>query len=75
MVRTQLIIDGMTCENCVRHVGDALRALPGVGSVRVVLANKSAAVEHDDQVAPAQALLDAVGEQGYEARIATDDSR
>ena len=55
----------MSCNHCVQHVGDALRALPGVTAVAVDLAGAAATVTHDD-VAPAR-LIAAVESAGYEA--------
>ncbi len=65
MSRTVLTIDGMTCGNCVRHVGDALRALPGVTGADVQLASRSATVDHDPALAPVAALTAAIEAEGY----------
>lgn len=63
---TSLRITGMTCNNCVRHVDHALRAVRGVSAVEVDLAGGSAKVTHDDGVALAS-LVTAVETIGYEA--------
>jgi copper chaperone CopZ len=55
----------MSCNNCVRHVGDALRAVPGVTAVEVSLADQRAIVTHEG--AAAAALVAAVVSAGYEA--------
>ena len=34
---TRLMIDGMTCGNCARHVTEALQSVAGVGSATVNL--------------------------------------
>ncbi|HEX4456268.1 MAG TPA: heavy metal-associated domain-containing protein [Kofleriaceae bacterium] len=62
---TTLRIAGMSCNNCVRHVGDALRAVPGVTAVEVSLPERRATVTHGD-VAGAD-LVAAVESAGYEA--------
>lgn len=67
---TNLRITGMTCNNCVRHVDQALRAVPGVSAVQVNLQAGSAEVTHDD-VATLEALVHAVESAGYEARHAS----
>jgi copper chaperone len=59
-----LTIAGMTCENCVRHVKQALEAVPGVLRAEVNLTEGSAFVEGEPDV---QALIAAVEEEGYEA--------
>jgi copper chaperone CopZ len=63
-VITTLSIGGMSCNNCVRHVGDALRAVPGVTAVEVSLPERRATVTHGD-VGPAD-LVAAVESAGYE---------
>lgn len=63
---TTLAIRGMTCNNCVRHVGEALRGVGGVVDVRVSLPDALATVDHDD-VTTLPALIAAVEEAGYTA--------
>ncbi len=46
MQTTKLKIDGMSCQNCVRHVQKALQAVPGVASATVTL-TEGAVVEHE----------------------------
>jgi copper chaperone CopZ len=59
-----LSIAGMTCENCRRHVTEALAALPGVRSVRVDLASGTASLETDRAVGLPEAAK-ALEEAGY----------
>lgn len=66
---TQLQVDGMTCENCVRHVREALEKVPGVTSVEVDLASGQATVEHEDST-EVQVLALAVEDEGYTATSA-----
>lgn len=66
---TQLQIDGMTCENCVRHVREALEKVPGVTSVAVDLVANQATVEHSDSL-DVQKLALAVEDEGYTATSA-----
>ncbi|MDH4246832.1 MAG: heavy-metal-associated domain-containing protein [Deltaproteobacteria bacterium] len=42
MKSLKLNISGMTCHNCVRHVTEALKEVPGVTSVSVDLQAKEA---------------------------------
>ena len=65
---TKLLISGMTCNHCVRTVGDALKAVPGVSTASVALPDR-AEVEHDDTTS-LDALVNAVISAGYEARHA-----
>lgn len=66
---TTLRITGMSCNGCVKHVGDALRKVPGVSAVEVDLAGGQAKVVHDPQTSPADSLIAAVAGAGYEAAV------
>jgi copper chaperone CopZ len=57
----------MTCNGCVTHVGEALRAIAGVSAVDVNLADQRARVVHDGEIAPISHLVRAVEAAGYEA--------
>ncbi len=68
--QTELKIEGMTCQNCVRHAGDALRSVKGVVTASVNLATSSATVTWDENTTPdANQLLQAVKAAGYEPSI------
>ena len=62
---TTLSINGMSCNNCVRHLGDALRAVPGVSEVDVSLPDRRATITHDEVAR--SALIAAIESAGYEA--------
>lgn len=64
MARIELPIDGMTCQNCVRHVTQALASVPGVEDAQVSLEEHRAIVEAGGQVTRGQ-LAEAVAEAGY----------
>ena len=64
-MKTVLQIEGMSCAHCVQHVKEALEAVSGVKSAEVSLKDKSAGVEHGDEVSLA-ALKAAVEEAGFE---------
>ncbi len=63
-----LHVTGMICPSCVRHIEHAVRALDGVGDVRVNLRQGDVRVRHDLSVASVAALVDAIQDAGYEAR-------
>lgn len=58
-------VTGMTCQNCVRHVSQALAALPGVRSVHVDLEAGTARLESEREI-PQDELRGALDEAGYE---------
>jgi copper chaperone len=63
-----LDVSGMTCNNCVRHVREALEQVTGVGEVQVDLGAGRATVKHQGEVALAS-LIAAVDDAGYEAKL------
>jgi copper ion binding protein len=67
-VKTSLKIEGMSCEHCVKHVGEALKGIAGVSAVEVSLKDKTAQVEHKG--ASLDAMKAAVIEAGYEIGLA-----
>ena len=58
----KVIVEGMMCQNCVKHVSKALNGLPGVTAV-VDLDSKTATVTGD---VSDDAIRAAVAEAGYE---------
>ena len=68
MTTLKLKIDGMTCGGCVGGVTRALKGVPGVADVRVMLEGGRAEV---DSAVPldAKLLTDAVEKKGYRASV------
>lgn len=70
---TQTIgIEGMTCDNCVKHVTRALRGVSGVKEVQVDRDNARATVTYDTTKTDMPALDDALKKSGYRARPFAD---
>jgi Cu+-exporting ATPase len=66
---TELSVTGMTCNNCARHVTEALQEVPGVRSAAVNLpANRASVRWNAGTAADVGALQKAVADAGYEAR-------
>lgn len=59
-----LSIAGMTCDNCARHVREALSEVPGVRSVAVDLPRGQATLEADAEPTR-RTLAAALDEAGY----------
>jgi copper chaperone CopZ len=68
-MKTELKIEGMSCGHCVASVRSALESVAGVEKAEVDLAAGKATVEHQPGTT-AQALTEAVEEEGYRARTA-----
>jgi copper chaperone len=65
---TTLMVDGMTCPSCARHVDTALRRLEGVEAVEVRVRERRVSVVHAGQ--DTEAFIEALAEAGYPARAA-----
>src|SRR5665213_3670753 len=73
---TELRVTGMTCNNCARHVTDALQSVSGVQSASVNLQNANASVRWnsaDKRNIPA--ILAAVSAAGYDAKEVSAESK
>jgi copper chaperone CopZ len=64
---TVLTVEGMHCGKCVEFVSKALESVPGVQRALVDLDAKQATIEGEADTA---ALIAAVEEEGYTARVA-----
>ena len=73
MVTTDITVGGMTCAVCVRRVEKKLAKLEGV-TATVNLATGLARVSHPESV-PAQELVAAVEQAGYQAALPTPPAR
>lgn len=65
--QARLKVTGMTCDNCRRHVEDALKGVAGVASVKVDLMFHKADVAYDPAKTSVSELLSAVDAAGYKA--------
>ena len=65
---TKLKIEGMSCQHCVKAVDAALADVPGVDRVVAVRLDEGEAEVEGS--ADTNALIAAVAEEGYEARVA-----
>jgi len=66
-MKKKLLIEGMSCAHCVKHVQEALQAVEGVQAVTVNLEAKTAVVELMTEVEE-EKLRTAVEEAGYDVK-------
>lgn len=66
---TNLRVSGMTCNNCARHVTEALQSVPGVRSAEVQLEEGSATVRWNGESPDSSQLLGALAEAGYPGEV------
>src|SRR5687768_15980413 len=68
---TDLMVHGMTCSNCVRHVREAIQQVEGVRQATVSLDVGRATIKWKREAEPKpDAVLRAVKEAGYTAEVA-----
>ncbi len=66
---TELGVSGMTCNNCARHVTEAIQGVAGVQSASVSLQHSRAAVRWNSSEAEnVPAILAAISQAGFEAK-------
>jgi Cu+-exporting ATPase len=66
---TELLVKGMTCANCARHVTEAIQSVTGVRSATVSLENKNATVRWNSGATQSvPAIIESVKRAGYEAK-------
>lgn len=66
---TELVVEGMTCPSCARHVTTALQAVEGVEAVEVRVRERKVSVTATSE-ATLRDLVEALRGAGYEARAA-----
>lgn len=69
----KLAVSGMNCASCVKTIELALMELPEVLSAQVNLAEETAVVEFIPGTLEAEALVQVIGQSGYEAAPLGDD--
>ena len=70
-MQTELLkVTGMTCGGCTSNVTRALKALNGVGDVKVSLSAGEATVQFDERLTSTDKLKSAVKRAGYEVDAA-----
>lgn len=64
-IRQHFPIQGMTCNNCVRHVEQALKNLPGISQLEVNLEKHEALVEYDSTLVTYESMASVLKDAGY----------
>lgn len=70
MMKQELQITGMSCQNCVKHVEQAITALPGIKKAKVSLEKQEAHVTYDDTQLAEEAIEQQINTTThYQAKI------
>jgi P-type Cu+ transporter len=67
-------VKGMDCASCVKHVQEAIEALPGVSSANVLLSSEKAIIQLDPQRVTIPTIAKAVSDAGYSVPKAVTDA-
>lgn len=70
LATTHISIEGMTCQSCVRNIEGNISKKPGVMSINVSLANKSAVVTYVPSETDPDAIASQIDDLGFEAAVA-----
>ncbi|WP_297076086.1 heavy-metal-associated domain-containing protein [uncultured Enterococcus sp.] len=65
MMKQELHVTGMSCQNCVKHVEQAIQSLPGIKKATVDLKKEQARVTYDDTQLSNEAIKDQINEQTH----------
>jgi len=65
MQTERLKVTGMTCGGCVTKVTRAIKAIDGVGDVKLSLSSGDATVQYDERLTSLEQLKSAVTHAGY----------
>ena len=63
-MKKEIKVEGMMCQNCVKHVTKALEGIDGVEKAEVSLENKNAIIETSKYISD-EIIKNAVDEAGY----------
>ena len=73
--KLQLTITGMHCASCVKLIEMSLKSVKGVKEANVNLATEKATVSFDPTLTDSTALINAVQDSGYQAKIETEGKK
>ncbi|XP_046744215.1 copper-transporting ATPase 1 isoform X2 [Diprion similis] len=67
--KIKIIIEGMSCQSCVRNIEGTIGARNDVVNIRVVLEEKAGYIEYKNLKTSAQELADAIEDMGFGASL------
>ncbi|PAA71175.1 hypothetical protein BOX15_Mlig003369g1, partial [Macrostomum lignano] len=68
----RLLVEGMTCQSCVKNIENCLKSRPGVVSVRVSLEDKSASIDFDPSRISAEQVRECIEDAGFDVHLPID---
>lgn len=66
---TQIRVEGMTCQSCVRNIEGKISTKPGIINIKVSLSDKCARVTFNPKVTNAASIAEQIDDMGFEASV------
>lgn len=71
---TRIVVEGMTCQSCVKNIETNLKTKSGVDVIRVSLADKEAFIIYNPDKTNPEILREAIDDMGFEASFPRQSS-
>jgi copper chaperone len=68
MEKVTLIVEGMSCNHCVKAIEGSVGKLEGVSSTKVNLSEGNVAIEYDSSKVSLEKIKDMIDDQGYDVK-------
>lgn len=72
MTKTQINVNGMTCQSCVRNIEGNIGKKLGIASITVSLEQKMAFVEYNSDIVNTNEIAEMIDDMGFEASVSID---
>ncbi len=73
LATTTILVEGMTCQSCVKNIEENMLGRAGVASIQVSLDKKKAVIRYNPTVTTPETLRDGIEDMGFEATLADAD--
>lgn len=72
IAKTQINVNGMTCQSCVRNIEGNIGKQSGIQSITVSLEQKMAFVEYNSDIVNTNEIAEMIDDMGFEASVSID---
>jgi copper chaperone len=66
--KIMLVVDGISCNHCVKSIEDALMKIDGIYDIEVSLEYKTVDIEFDETKTNLDEIKEAIEDQGYDVK-------
>ncbi|CAH1777961.1 unnamed protein product [Owenia fusiformis] len=68
---TRVLVEGMTCQSCVKNIEMNISERPGINAIKVYLEAKEAIVTFDPTLTDPEKIREQIDDMGFEAKLPT----